>query len=58
MRCVPVSEACSAMVREDAREVGGFGGAGIVEARLDDIVPVESGANCDCGSSRSHQRYC
>jgi hypothetical protein len=50
MRCVPVSEACSAMVREDARQAGAFGGAGIVEARLDDIVPVELGTNCDCGS--------
>lgn len=46
IRCVPVREACSAMVREDAREVGGLGGAGIVEARLDDIVPVNEVANC------------
>jgi len=46
MRCVPVREACSAMIRDDAREVGGLGGAGMVEARLDDIVLIGEGIEC------------
>jgi hypothetical protein len=47
MRCVPVREACSAMIRDDARDVGGLGGAGMVEARLEDIVPVIDRSNRD-----------
>jgi hypothetical protein len=43
MGCVPVREACSAMVREDARDVGGLGGTGIVEARFEDMVPIWKG---------------
>lgn len=40
MRCVPVREACSAIMRVEAREVGGLGARGRVEARLVDIVVV------------------
>lgn len=38
MRCVPVREALSAITRVDAREVGGFGAAGIVEALFEDDI--------------------
>jgi hypothetical protein len=50
MWCVPVTEACSAMTREDARDVGGFGGGAIAEARFeDDIVPLlERGIVPEC----------
>jgi hypothetical protein len=40
MRCVPVREALSAITRVDAREVGGFGAAGIVEALLEDDISI------------------
>ncbi len=40
IRCVPVREACSAIVREDARDVGGLGGVGIVDTRLEDILAI------------------
>jgi len=47
MRYVPVREACSAMTSEDARDVGGLGGSGIVEARFEEaIVPVWRETNC------------
>lgn len=38
IKCVPVSEACSAMTKVGAREAGGLGAAGIVEARFDDDI--------------------
>jgi len=47
MRCAPVSEACSAIMREDARDVGGLSGAGMVEARLEDILAVWEGVTYD-----------
>ena len=47
IRCVPVREACSAMAREDARDVGGLGSGGIVEALFEvDIVRVWRGMDC------------
>ena len=47
IRCVPVREACSAIMREDARDVGGLGGAGMVEARLEDILAMPEDDNYD-----------
>lgn len=38
MSLVPVKEACSAMTREDERDVGGLGAGGSIEARLFDIL--------------------
>lgn len=38
MRLVPVNEAESAMTRVGAKETGVLGPAGIVEARLEDMV--------------------
>lgn len=40
MRQVPVKDAWSAMIRVDAREVGGLGAVGIVEVRLEDDILV------------------
>lgn len=40
MRWVPVREACSAIMRVEARVVGGLGAAGMVEARLEDIFNI------------------
>jgi len=48
MRCVPVSEACSAIIRVEARVVGGFGAGGMVEARLDDICAGSCGDSREC----------
>jgi hypothetical protein len=39
-------------MREDARDVGGLGGAGIVEARLEDILAVWEGVIYDRVSDR------
>lgn len=38
MRCVPVREALSAITRVDARDVGGLGAAGIVEALFEEDI--------------------
>lgn len=38
IRCVPLSEAWSAMMSVGARDVGGLGTAGIVEARFEDDI--------------------
>lgn len=38
MRCVPVREALSAITRLEAREVGGLGAAGIVDALFEDDI--------------------
>lgn len=38
MRCVPIREACSAIVMVEESEVGGLGGGGIMDWRLEDIV--------------------
>ena len=41
MRCVPVNEACSAMTREDERDVGGLGAGGIVDCRFEEDILVD-----------------
>lgn len=38
MRCVPISCALSAIVRDDDSCVGGFGAEGTVEGRFDDDI--------------------
>jgi len=40
MRCVPVKEACSAMTREDERDVGGLGAGGMVDCRFEEDILV------------------
>jgi hypothetical protein len=40
IRCVPVREALSAITRVDAREVGGLGAAGIVEALFEEDIVI------------------
>ena len=58
MRCVPVREALSAITSVDARDVGGLGAAGIVEALFeDDILKVlVVRAELTKGSSISRKR--
>jgi len=43
IRWVPVREACSAIMRDEASVVGGLGGGGIMEARLDDMFGIFCG---------------
>jgi hypothetical protein len=40
MRCVPVRDALSPITRVDARDVGGLGAAGIVDALFDDMLII------------------